>query len=50
MVGVAIDSVKYVRLLIYGIPLDEVSVSMTMDRSILPVMSVYIRAVVEHQM
>ena len=47
MAGVAIDSVEYVRVLSDGIPLDEVSVYMTMNWDVLPVMAMYIRAAVE---
>ena len=50
MAGVAIDSVKDAKVLFDFIPLDEVSVSMTMSGAILPVMTMYIRAAVEPQM
>ena len=50
MAGVAIDSVEYVRVLSDGIPLDEVSVSMTMNWDVLPVMARYIRMAVEKHM
>ena len=43
MAGVAINSVKGVRILFDVIPLDEVSVSMTMNKAALPVMEMYIR-------
>ena len=38
MEEVAIDSVKDVRVLLEGIPLDEVSVSITTNRDLFPVM------------
>ena len=38
------------RVLLDGIPLNKVSVSMTMNGDVLPVMSMYIRAVVDQQM
>ena len=40
--GVAIDSVDDMKLLFDGIPLDKVSVSMTMNGAIIPVMAFYI--------
>jgi len=47
MAGVAIDSIKDMRVLFDGIPLDEVSVSMTMNGAVLPVMALYIAAAEE---
>ena len=47
MVGVAIDSIYDVRTLFDGIPLDEMSVSMTMNGAVLPVMALYIAAAEE---
>ena len=47
MGGVAIDCIEDVRILFDGIPLDKVSMSMTMNRDVLPVMAIYIRAAVE---
>ena len=44
MAGVAINSVENVMVLFDGIPLNEVSVSMTMNEAVLPVMAMYIRA------
>ncbi|MBA3576940.1 MAG: methylmalonyl-CoA mutase, partial [Sphingomonas sp.] len=44
MAGVAIDSVEDMKLLFDGIPLDEMSVSMTMNGAVLPVMAFYIVA------
>ncbi len=40
--GVAIDSVLDMKILFNGIPLDEISVSMTMNGAVLPVMAFYI--------
>ena len=40
--GVAIDSVEDMKILFDGIPLDQVSVSMTMNGAVLPVMAMYI--------
>jgi methylmalonyl-CoA mutase len=40
--GVAIDSVLDLKILFGGIPLDEISVSMTMNGAVLPVMAFYI--------
>ena len=40
--GVAIDSVLDMKLLFDGIPLDEMSVSMTMNGAVLPIMAFYI--------
>jgi methylmalonyl-CoA mutase len=45
--GVAVDSILDARLLFQGIPLDEVSVSMTMNGAVLPVMALYIVAAEE---
>ena len=42
--GVAIDSVEDMKILFDGIPLDEVSVSMTMNGAVLPVLAGYIVA------
>ena len=45
--GVAIDSVEDMKILFKGIPLDKVSVSMTMNGAVLPVMASYIVAAEE---
>ena len=45
--GVAIDSVEDMKLLFDGIPLDEMSVSMTMNGAVLPVLAFYIVAAEE---
>ena len=44
MAGVAIDSVADMQTLFDGIPLDRMSVSMTMNGAVLPVMAMYIVA------
>ena len=44
MAGVAIDSVLDMRILFDGIPLDRMSVSMTMNGAVLPVLALYIVA------
>ena len=44
MAGVAIDSVADMQILFDGIPLDRMSVSMTMNGAVLPVMAMYIVA------
>ncbi|MBA3512675.1 methylmalonyl-CoA mutase [Sphingomonas sp.] len=44
MAGVAIDSVEDMKLLFDGIPLGQMSVSMTMNGAVLPVMAFYIVA------
>ena len=45
--GVAIDSVEDMKILFEGIPLDNVSVSMTMNGAVLPVLAGYIVAAEE---
>ena len=47
MAGVAIDSIYDMRVLFDGIPLDQMSVSMTMNGAVLPVLSLYIVAAEE---
>ncbi|TXL62190.1 methylmalonyl-CoA mutase [Aeromicrobium terrae] len=47
MAGVAIDSIYDARQLFDGIPLDEMSVSMTMNGAVLPVLALYIVAAEE---
>ena len=44
MAGVAIDSIYDMRTLFDGIPLDEMSVSMTMNGAVLPILALYIVA------
>ena len=44
MAGVAVDSAEDMKILFDGIPLDEMSVSMTMNGAVLPVMAGYIVA------
>ncbi len=47
MAGVAIDSIYDMRTLFDGIPLDEMSVSMTMNGAVIPVLALYIAAAEE---
>ena len=47
MAGVAIDSIYDMRTLFSGIPLDQMSVSMTMNGAVLPILSLYIVAAEE---
>ncbi|MCW2720658.1 MAG: methylmalonyl-CoA mutase, large subunit [Pseudonocardia sp.] len=47
MAGVAIDSIYDMRQLFDGIPLDKMSVSMTMNGAVLPVLALYIIAAEE---
>jgi methylmalonyl-CoA mutase len=47
MAGVAIDSIYDMRTLFSGIPLDQMSVSMTMNGAVLPVLALYIIAAEE---
>lgn len=47
MAGVAIDSIYDMRTLFSGIPLDEMSVSMTMNGAVLPVLALYVVAAEE---
>ena len=45
--GVAIDSIEDAKILFDGIPLDQMSVSMTMNGAVLPVMACYVVAAEE---
>ncbi|MBC7173463.1 MAG: methylmalonyl-CoA mutase, partial [Polyangiaceae bacterium] len=47
MAGVAIDSIEDMKILFDGIPLDKMSVSMTMNGAVLPVLALYIVAAEE---
>src|SRR3954471_5046932 len=47
MAGVAIDSIYDMRTLFSGIPLDQMSVSMTMNGAVLPILAFYIVAAKE---
>ena len=47
MAGVAIDSIIDMRQLFDGIPLDKMSVSMTMNGAVLPVLALYVLAAEE---
>jgi methylmalonyl-CoA mutase len=42
MAGVAIDSIEDTNILFEGIPLEKISVSMTMNGSVLTIMAMYI--------
>ena len=44
MAGVAIDSILDMRTLFDGIPLDQMSVSMTMNGAVLPILALYVVA------
>ena len=45
--GVAIDSVEDMKILFDGIPLDQMSVSMTMNGAVLPILALYVAAAEE---
>jgi methylmalonyl-CoA mutase len=47
MAGVAIDSIYDMRTLFAGIPLDQITVSMTMNGAVLPILALYIVAAEE---
>ncbi|WP_040157881.1 methylmalonyl-CoA mutase [Nigerium massiliense] len=47
MAGVAVDSILDMRQLFEGIPLDQMSVSMTMNGAVLPVLALYVVAAEE---
>ncbi|MGZ4554414.1 MAG: methylmalonyl-CoA mutase [Mycobacteriaceae bacterium] len=47
MAGVAIDSIYDMRELFDGIPLDQISVSMTMNGAVLPILALYVAAAEE---
>src|SRR5512138_2698426 len=47
MAGVAIDSIYDMRTLFAGIPLDQMTVSMTMNGAVLPILALYIVAAEE---
>src|SRR6185295_11761944 len=47
MAGVAIDSILDMRVLFAGIPLDQMSVSMTMNGAVLPILALYVVAAEE---
>lgn len=47
MAGVAVDSILDMRILFDEIPLDKISVSMTMNGAVLPIMALYILAAEE---
>ncbi|MEL6987748.1 MAG: methylmalonyl-CoA mutase family protein, partial [Bacteroidota bacterium] len=47
MAGVAIDTIEDMKILFEGIPLDKMSVSMTMNGAVIPIMAFYIAAAEE---
>ena len=47
MAGVAVDSILDMRILFDGIPLDKMSVSMTMNGAVLPILALYVVAAEE---
>ena len=47
MAGVAIDSVEDMKILFDGIPLNKISVSMTMNGAVLPILAMYVQAALE---
>lgn len=47
MAGVAIDSVEDMKILFDSIPLKDISVSMTMNGAVLPILAMYIVAALE---
>ena len=47
MAGVAVDSILDMRILFGGIPLDRISVSMTMNGAVLPILALYVVAAEE---
>jgi methylmalonyl-CoA mutase len=47
MAGVAVDSVEDMKVLFDGIPLDKMSVSMTMNGAVLPVLAMFVVAAEE---
>jgi len=49
MAGVSIDTIEDMKILFDGIPLDRISVSMTMNGAVLPIMGMYVQAAIEQQ-
>jgi methylmalonyl-CoA mutase len=47
MAGVAVDSIEDMKVLFDSIPLDKVSVSMTMNGAVLPILAMYVAAAEE---
>jgi len=47
MAGVAIDSIEDMKILFNDIPLGKISVSMTMNGAVLPILAMYIAAAEE---
>jgi methylmalonyl-CoA mutase len=50
MAGVAIDTIEDMKLLFEGIPLDKMSVSMTMNGAVLPILAFFIQMAMERGM
>lgn len=44
MAGVAIDSIEDMKILFDEIPLEKISVSMTMNGAVLPILAMYVAA------
>ena len=49
MAGVSIDSIEDMKVLFNGIPLNQISVSMTMNGAVLPTMAMYVQTAIEQQ-
>eukprot|EP01083_Nonionella_stella_P258922 884417_1 len=47
MAGVAIDSIEDMKILFNEIPLDKMSVSMTMNGAVIPILAMYIQTAIE---
>lgn len=47
MAGVAIDSIEDMKILFDGIPLGKISVSMTMNGAVLPIMAMYVATAID---
>ena len=47
MAGVPVDSIEDMKILFDGIPLDQMSVSMTMNGAVLPILAMYVAAAEE---
>ena len=48
MAGVAIDTIEDMKTLFNGIPLDKMSVSMTMNGAVIPILAFYIATAIEN--
>jgi methylmalonyl-CoA mutase len=47
MAGVPVDSIMDMKILFDGIPLDKISVSMTINGAVLPILAMYIQTAIE---